>query len=85
MIARVVLEQLDPDQIAEVGSKIYGEQFQSECELHYSGQILAIDIETQRAFASYSLRESGHQARRAGSSTLCFFKKVGTAATLHQR
>ncbi len=85
MIASVVLDGGSPDQIAADGAKIYREQYQAECESRYAGQVLAIELETQRAFVAASMREAGNRARRACPSTLCYFKRVGAPTTLHQR
>jgi hypothetical protein len=85
MIASVVLERGDADQIAARAAAIYRERYQDDCEAHHTGKFVAIDIDTERAFVCASMREAAARGRDASPHSLLFFKKVGETAAIHTR
>ena len=80
MIASVVLERGDADQIAARAAAIYREKYQDECEARHTGKFVAIDIDSETwevdeddFAAARRLRDRQPQARiwimRVGSPT----------------
>ena len=79
------LELPDPREIADAGEKIYKEKYQADFEARYQGQVVAIDITTQRALVARSMREVSEHARKTCPGSLFYFLKVGAPAVFNRR
>jgi hypothetical protein len=79
------LELPDPREIADAGEKIYKEKYQADFEARYQGQVVAIDITTQRALVARSMREVSEHARKTRHGSLFYFLKVGAPAVFNRR
>jgi hypothetical protein len=77
MIAAVVCGLPNLQGMAEAGRRIYREKYQTEFEAHYQGQILAIEVDSERAFLGASIEEALRRGRNACPDSLFYFMKVG--------
>jgi hypothetical protein len=70
MNATSVLGCPDPQEIADIGRRIYANRYQTEFEARYPGQIVAIDISSERAFVASSVEEAVERGHGANPTSL---------------
>ena len=75
----------DPQEIADIGRMIYANRYQTEFEIRYPGQIVAIDISSERAFVASSVEEAVERGHGANPTGLFHVIKVGAPAVYRMR
>ena len=75
----------DPEKIANVGRRIYANRYQTEFEARYPGQIVAIDVSSERAFVASSVEEAVERGHRANPTSLFHVLKVGAPGVYRMR
>jgi hypothetical protein len=85
MNATSVLGCPDPQAIANIGRRIYANRYQTEFEARYPGQIVAIDISSERAFVASSVEEAVDRGHGANPTSLFHVIKVGAPAVYRMR
>ena len=85
MNATSVFGYPDPQGIADVGQRIYANRYQAEFEARYLGQIVAIDISSERAFVGSSVEEAVERGYGANPTSLFHVIKVGAPAVYRMR
>jgi hypothetical protein len=72
-----VMEMSNPKAIAELGEKIYSENYRSAYELEHPGKFVAIDVKTKQAFLGDTAEEALDAARNAAPNGVFHLIKVG--------
>jgi hypothetical protein len=63
------METLNPTRLAELGEKLYQERFKDQYAPEHTGEVLAIDVESESAYLGKSALEAllaGEAAHRGG-------------------
>jgi hypothetical protein len=63
--------------MGEAGRRIYRQRYQSDFEALYPGRIVAIEVESERAFVGDSIEEALEHGRDAYPGSLFYFMKIG--------
>jgi len=67
----------NPKAIAELGEKIYREQYQEQYEREHSGKFVAIDVSTQKAYIADTPEEVLEAARQDAPEGIFHLIQVG--------
>jgi hypothetical protein len=67
----------NPQDIAKAGQKIYDEKYRSDCEKDRTGQFVAIDVNTERAFVAAGSQEAVEAAWTAEPDAVLHLIRVG--------
>jgi hypothetical protein len=78
------INSIDIKGMVDAGEKIYEELYKADFEVRFPRQVVAIDIESRRAFVGRTSLDAGEQARRVFPDNLFYFLRVG-APTLYVR
>lgn len=68
----------NPAAIADQGERIYRERYQVDYERLHSGQFVAIDIDTERAYVGATPEAALQAARAANAAGLFHLVRVGS-------
>jgi hypothetical protein len=68
---------LDAAKVAEAGERIYRRHYQQEYEASHSGKFVAINVSSERAFLSTTLREAIEEGRAADPEGLFHVIRIG--------
>jgi hypothetical protein len=85
MKATVILDFPGFRELGERGEKIYREKYQVEFENRCRGQVVAIDVHTERAFVAPTLTEAGNHGRAACPRGFFYFVRIGAPAVFRCR
>jgi hypothetical protein len=85
MNATVIWDFPDFRELGERGAKIYRKKYQVDFEIHHRGQIVAIDVHSERAFIAPTMTEAGNRGRAACPHGFFYFVRVGAPAVLRCR
>ena len=72
---------MTPNEIVEVGERIYAESFQHLYEGQYDGQFLAIDVASEQAYLGEYPEDALGKAEAANPAGDFYLVKIGAAAT----
>ena len=85
MNATVIWDSPELRELGERGERIYRERYQSDFESRYRGQVVAIDVNSERAFVAPTMTEAGNRGRAACPRGFFCFLRVGAPAVLRFR
>jgi hypothetical protein len=71
--------------MAESGKRIYREKYQCDFETRFPGQIVAIEVDSQRAFVAPSVMKALQLGRSVCPRSLFYFMRVGAPAVYRMR
>jgi len=72
------VETFNPPRQAEIGDKLYYERFHQEYSPEYLGEILAIDVESEKAYLGHSVIEALDAAEKAHKDGFFHVVKIGS-------
>jgi hypothetical protein len=79
------INSIDIKGMADAGERIYEELYKADFEVRFPRQVVAIDIESKRAFVGRTSLDAGEQARRIFPDNLLYFLRVGAPALYVRR
>jgi hypothetical protein len=71
------MANLNPNQLAELGEKLYEDVFREEYASGHSGEFLAIDVDAKTAFVGKSVEEALLAAKTANESGFFHVVRIG--------
>ncbi len=74
----VIMEISNPKAIAELGERIYNEDYRAAYEAEHPGKFLAIDIQTKQTYLGDSPEDALDAARHAAPRGVFHLIKVGS-------